>query len=74
MDLGQLERVQLRHDNTGVGPGWYLEWVEVCQCEDGKVWRLPYGRWLDAGEGDGALKCELRVGAKGEAKQDTVEG
>ena len=75
-DLGRIERVRVRHDNTGVGPGWFLEWVEVCQCEDGKVWRLPCGRWLDAGEGEGegVLQCELRVGAEGETKQVATEG
>ena len=73
-DLGQLQRVRVRHDDTGVGPGWFLEWLEVCRCEDGKVWRLPYGHWLDAGEGEGVLECELRVGDKGEAKQATAEG
>ena len=27
--LGKVERLRVRHDNSGLGPGWYLEWVEV---------------------------------------------
>lgn len=27
--LGRLERVRIGHDNTGFGPGWYLDKVTL---------------------------------------------
>ena len=34
LPLGRVERVRVYHDNSGLGPGWYLEWLEVR--EEGK--------------------------------------
>ena len=28
-DLGILKKVSVRHDNTGLGPAWYLEKVYI---------------------------------------------
>ena len=71
LDLGQLERVRIRHDNTGVGPGWYLEEVEVCEGKG--VWHFPCRQWLDMEEGDGALVRELTVGEK-KTEEEGEEG
>ena len=27
--LGRVDRVRLRHDNSGIGPSWFVDWVEV---------------------------------------------
>ena len=72
-DLGDVENVVLRHDNSGVGPGWYVEWVEV-RCEGGEgVRHFPCGRWLDASEG-GTLKCELTPAAKEDSSTSKTQG
>ena len=70
MDVGRVEKVKVRHDNSGPGPGWFLEWVEVGG-EKG-VWHFSCGRWLDVEEGDGVLECELtlREEEKEEEKED----
>ena len=27
--LGRVDRVRLRHDNSGIGPAWFVDWVEI---------------------------------------------
>ncbi len=64
MDVGQLERIKICHDNTGVGPGWFLDWVEVRVVGEAEgVWYFPCGAWLDAGEEEGGIERELAVGS-----------
>ena len=71
--LGDVENVVLRHDNSGVGPGWYVEWVEV-RCVGGEgVRHFPCGRWLDASE-SGALQCELTPAAKEDSSTSKTQG
>ena len=72
MDVGRVEKVKVRHDNSGPGPGWFLEWVEVGVGGEKGVWHFPCGRWLDVKEGDGVLECELtlREEEKEEEKED----
>ena len=64
--MGHLERLKIRHDNSGVGPGWFLEWVDVCE-DEGERWHFPCGQWLDVGEGDGEID---RMLTEGEGKTD----
>lgn len=71
VELGCIDKVKVRHDNSGPGPGWFLEWVEVEVGGDGggrgkEVWHFPCGRWLDVGEGDGVIECELSARGKEE--------
>lgn len=49
-DLGQIEKVRIWHDNTGGGPGWYLDWINVEL--SGTSWRFPANRWLAKDEED----------------------
>jgi hypothetical protein len=54
--VGKLERVRLRHDNTGVNPGWYVEKVTVEDMETNEVYEFPCHRWLAKDEdGEGHL-------------------
>ncbi|XP_068166911.1 lipoxygenase homology domain-containing protein 1 [Antennarius striatus] len=54
VDLGDLEKIRIGHDNSGGSPGWFLDWVEVDAPSQGQRMRFPCGRWLDKGEDDGA--------------------
>eukprot|EP00798_Chlamydomonas_sp_ICE-L_P018434 gene18434-24910_t len=45
--LGQLSKVKVGHDNSGVGPGWHLDHVEVTDDQDGKMYYFPCNRWFD---------------------------
>ena len=78
-DLGELTKVKVRRDNSGSGPSWLLDGIEV-KCEDTKerggasderhrVWQFPFGQWLEVCEGcGGKLEVELEVGGQPEAK------
>ena len=61
-DLGTLTQVVIRHDNSGVGPSWYLEGVEVVDRKEkgDQKTKFPCGRWLEMCDGcGGVLKVEL---------------
>jgi hypothetical protein len=36
--------VELKHDNTGIGPGWYVEWLRLEACVEGIGW-IAYKQW-----------------------------
>ncbi|HEY8548207.1 MAG TPA: PLAT/LH2 domain-containing protein [Acidimicrobiales bacterium] len=52
-DLGELQRLRIRHDDTGVGPGCYLDQV-VVQADD-REWRFVC-RQLFSRHDDGATE------------------
>jgi hypothetical protein len=60
-DLGNLSRVRIRHDNTGVGPGWFLDKITVQNEGSGKTWVFPCNRWLATDEDDGRIDRVLNV-------------
>jgi murein DD-endopeptidase MepM/ murein hydrolase activator NlpD len=51
-DLGNIASLRIRHDNSGAGSGWYLDWIEVKQLKTGNVLRFPCDKWLATDEGD----------------------
>uniref|UniRef100_F7CL93 Lipoxygenase homology PLAT domains 1 n=1 Tax=Ornithorhynchus anatinus TaxID=9258 RepID=F7CL93_ORNAN len=59
VDLGELRKIRIGHDNMGKGAGWFLDWVEVDAPSLGKCLVFPCGRWLDQSEDDGALSRDL---------------
>ncbi|KAI3372735.1 hypothetical protein L3Q82_023197 [Scortum barcoo] len=59
VDLGDLEKLRIGHDNSGGSAGWFLDWVEVDAPSQGQRLRFPCGRWLDKGEDDGAIVRDL---------------
>eukprot|EP00854_Cymbomonas_tetramitiformis_P003095 gene3095-3928_t len=46
-NLGKVERIQLGHDNSGFGPGWYCQQVEVTDQSSGDVTSFPINKWFD---------------------------
>uniref|UniRef100_A0A3Q3FUX6 Lipoxygenase homology PLAT domains 1b n=1 Tax=Labrus bergylta TaxID=56723 RepID=A0A3Q3FUX6_9LABR len=59
VDLGELVKLRIGHDNSGGSSGWFLDWVEVDAPSQGQRLRFPCGRWLDKGEDDGAIVRDL---------------
>uniref|UniRef100_A0AAV2MQR6 PLAT domain-containing protein n=1 Tax=Knipowitschia caucasica TaxID=637954 RepID=A0AAV2MQR6_KNICA len=59
VDLGDLEKMRIGHDNSGGSSGWFLDWVEIDAPSQGQRLRFPCGRWLDKGEDDGAIVRDL---------------
>uniref|UniRef100_A0A8C5H2G2 Lipoxygenase homology domain-containing protein 1-like n=1 Tax=Gouania willdenowi TaxID=441366 RepID=A0A8C5H2G2_GOUWI len=57
--LGELSKVRVWHDNTGVAPGWHLEYIEVKDEYMDQTFRFPCDRWLAKNEDDGQLMREL---------------
>jgi hypothetical protein len=55
-DLGDVGRVHVRHDNTGVTPGWFLDRVVVRDEENDREWTFPCQRWLARHRDDGAIE------------------
>ncbi|XP_044630601.2 lipoxygenase homology domain-containing protein 1 isoform X1 [Equus asinus] len=59
LDLGDLWKVRIGHDNTGKAPGWFVDWVDVDAPSLGKCMTFPCGRWLARNEDDGAIFRDL---------------
>nr|XP_004656869.2 lipoxygenase homology domain-containing protein 1 isoform X3 [Jaculus jaculus] len=59
LDLGDLWKVRIGHDNTGKAPGWFVDWVEVDAPSLGKSMTFPCGRWLAKNEDDGSIVRDL---------------
>ncbi|EPY81881.1 lipoxygenasey domain-containing protein 1-like protein [Camelus ferus] len=59
LDLGDLWKVRIGHDNSGKAPGWFVDWVEVDAPSLGKCMTFPCGRWLAKNEDDGAIVRDL---------------
>ena len=58
-DVGDLRKIRIGHDGTGVGAGWHLKEVIVDAPKLGKKWHFPCGHWLDKNEGDGKTERDL---------------
>jgi hypothetical protein len=52
--LGQVTRVMVTSDGSGLGPAWHLESVEVVDMGSGQALPFPCGRWAGLGR---ALPC-----------------
>ncbi|XP_076018180.1 lipoxygenase homology domain-containing protein 1 [Genypterus blacodes] len=55
LDIGDLQKVRVEHDNSGVSPGWLLDRVEVTNKATGVTTIFPCGKWLDINKEDGLL-------------------
>eukprot|EP01123_Difflugia_compressa_P005057 TRINITY_DN1661_c0_g1_i1.p1 TRINITY_DN1661_c0_g1~~TRINITY_DN1661_c0_g1_i1.p1 ORF type:complete len:960 (-),score=248.52 TRINITY_DN1661_c0_g1_i1:25-2904(-) len=64
--LGELQRIIIRHDGSGVGAGWFLDKV-VVEAGTGERWYFPCGRWLDVSEDDRQITREI-----GAVKEDVT--
>ncbi|KAJ8339353.1 hypothetical protein SKAU_G00361390 [Synaphobranchus kaupii] len=59
LSLGDLSKVRVWHDNTGPGPGWHLEHIDVKDEVLDKTFRFPCDRWLAKNEDDRQVMREL---------------
>jgi len=48
-DVGPITKVIIRHDNTGLAPGWYLQWAKV-KDDQGRDYHFECNEWLAKGE------------------------
>lgn len=69
VDLGELERIRIGHDNWGLGASWYLDKVGVIDPRTGEETEFPCSRWFSRKEDDGLIERELyRLGANNQVK------
>ena len=59
LDLGQLKRLRIEHDNKGFGGGWMLDKVEVTNLESSEMFAFPCNQWLDKKKEDALICREL---------------
>ncbi|KAF5899708.1 lipoxygenase homology domain-containing protein 1, partial [Clarias magur] len=59
IDLGQLRKLRIRHDNRQASAGWYLDRVEIMDMKEETKYFFPCQRWLAVDEDDGQLAREL---------------
>jgi hypothetical protein len=58
-DLGNLLKIRIGHDGSGIGSGWFLDKVYVTHPINQQCWTFLCGRWLDKGEDDRKIEREL---------------
>lgn len=52
VDLGQVFKIHVRHDNSLIGADWYLDQVEVLDTETEEVYMFLCERWLSTKKED----------------------
>ncbi|CAJ1070168.1 lipoxygenase homology domain-containing protein 1-like [Xyrichtys novacula] len=55
LDMGELQKVRVEHDNSGLSPGWLLGRVEVTNTANGVTTIFLCGKWLDTKKADGKI-------------------
>uniref|UniRef100_A0A3Q1FQV9 Lipoxygenase homology PLAT domains 1a n=1 Tax=Acanthochromis polyacanthus TaxID=80966 RepID=A0A3Q1FQV9_9TELE len=55
LDMGELQKVRVEHDNSGLSPGWLLDRVEVTNTANGVTTIFLCGKWLDTQRADGQI-------------------
>lgn len=58
---GEVERLQLEHDNSGSSPDWFVELVSVEDIVTGKSWSFNYNNWISLTKGSMSLREELKL-------------
>uniref|UniRef100_A0A3B4CPZ4 PLAT domain-containing protein n=1 Tax=Pygocentrus nattereri TaxID=42514 RepID=A0A3B4CPZ4_PYGNA len=56
LDLGDLLRICVEHDNSGISPGWLLSRIEVTNTANGVTTIFRCGKWLDMNRADGRTR------------------
>jgi len=46
-DLGDLNKIQIKHNNRGLGPGWYISEIWVEDLENNEIWHSQPNTWLE---------------------------
>lgn len=55
LDMGELQKVRVEHDNRGMNPGWLLDRVEVTNTANGVTTIFLCSKWLDTKRADGQI-------------------
>lgn len=55
VDLGQVFKIHIRHDNSMIGADWNLDQVEVLDLETDEVYMFLCERWLSKKKEDRSI-------------------
>lgn len=58
-ELGEIQRVRVRHDDTGVGVGCFLDRIVIRSADTRREWLAICRRWLARHQDDGATERTL---------------
>ena len=58
-EVDPLVKIRIGHDNSGLGPAWHLERVEITNRGTGKRFMFPCNRWLSKSEDDFQIERDL---------------
>lgn len=61
VDLGDVYKVKIRHDNSMFNPAWYLDWVEVVDTKDNEKYMFHCERWLAKNKDDKKIQRSIYV-------------
>ncbi|KXZ51726.1 hypothetical protein GPECTOR_11g173 [Gonium pectorale] len=71
-NVGNLVKIRIGHDGSGLGAGWHLKRVVVENLTTGQVYVFDVNRWFDKGEDDGAIERDLYPTTGGLSDADSV--
>ena len=54
VNVGELQKVCVQHDNSGDDAGWFLEKIQI-ENDEGDIWQFLFSQWLADDEGSGSL-------------------
>eukprot|EP01050_Picozoa_sp_SAG11_P005916 SAG11_NODE_437_length_9468_cov_12.581385_4_plen_349_part_00 len=57
--LGELLKIRIGHDDSGIDASWFLDKVTVRPQSSGKLYVFQCGKWFDRKKGDGKIIREL---------------
>ena len=69
VNLGEIKKVLVWHDNRGTSPSWYLDHVIIKDLQTDKKYYFFCTSWLTLEEERGSIQKELK--AAGESEQQT---
>jgi len=61
VELGNLFKVKLRHDNSNFSPSWFVDRVEIRDLETDKLYPFVCERWLSKKKEEGKIQRTLYV-------------
>ncbi len=59
-NLGVLNSIRIRHDNTGTLPEWFLKRVEITETDTQKKYLFECDRWFATDREDGKIDRIIR--------------
>ncbi|MEL6866828.1 MAG: PLAT/LH2 domain-containing protein [Bacteroidota bacterium] len=60
-NFGSLQKLVVRHDNTGENPNWLVEIIRVKDLKSGVRYDFPCGKWLDKEDGDNKISRDFPI-------------